>query len=71
MSPELMDSASWCFPRCGAHCACGVCGRAVGYPCAGARAGVADRNIHLPLTQMVKDEPNLSDEEILSAWLLK
>jgi preprotein translocase subunit SecA len=33
------------------------------------RVLASDWNIHLPLTQMVKDEPNLSDEEILSAWL--
>ncbi|WP_189357543.1 preprotein translocase subunit SecA [Undibacterium squillarum] len=29
------------------------------------RVLAADWNVHLPLTQMVKDEPNLSDEEIL------
>jgi len=29
------------------------------------RVLASDWNIHLPLTQMVKDEPNLSDEEIL------
>ena len=29
------------------------------------RVLAADWNVHLPLTQMVKDEPNLSDDEIL------